>query len=71
MKTPLSTWISQHSSVLGTEQARRRAVLLALSLSENTPLAPYPYEKILLEQFVRGELTLTEVITQLELRGHR
>ena len=71
MKAPLSTWMNQHAAVLGTEHGRRRAVLLALSLSENTPLAPQTYERLLLEQFIQGELTLDEVITQLELRGHR
>jgi len=70
MKTPLSIWMNEHASVLGTEQGRRRAVLLALSLSENTPLAPHPYEQLLLEQFVRGELSLEQVIRDLELRGH-
>ena len=71
METPLSTWMNQHAAVLGTETVRRRAVLMALSLSENTPLAPQIYERLLLEQFIQGELTLDEVITQLELRGHR
>ena len=70
MKTPLAHWMNQHASVLGTEQARRRAVLIALSLSENTPLAPQAYERMLLDQFIRGELTLDQVIIQLELRGH-
>lgn len=71
METPLSSWMNKHSVVLGTEQGRRRAVLVALSLSENTPLAPHPYERLLLEQFIRGELTLDQVLTQLEQRGHR
>ena len=70
-KTPLVRWMSDHAAVLGTEQARRRAVLLALSLSENTPLAPQSYERMLLERFIRGELTLNQVITQHELRGHQ
>lgn len=71
MKTPLAAWMSEHATVLRTEQARRRAVLLALSLSENTPLAPQPYEQMLLERFICGELSLDQVIVQLELRGHR
>ena len=46
-------------------------MLLALSLSEGTALAPQPYEQLLLEQFIRGELTLEQVVTQLEQRGHK
>ena len=63
--------MNKYPSVLSTEHGRRRAVLLALRLSENTPLAPQPYERLLLERFIQGELTLEGVVLQLELRGHK
>ena len=71
MKLSLSPWMRRQAAPLSSEPARRRAVDLVLNLAENTPLAPQAYERLLLEQFIRGELTIEEVIVQLELRGHR
>jgi hypothetical protein len=62
--------MSQQTSPLTTEQGRRRAVTVALTLTENTHLAPKHYERMLLEQFVRGELTIDQVVAKLEARGH-
>jgi hypothetical protein len=52
--------------VLATEQGRQRLVTAALKLTENTALAPKDYERTLLEQFVRGEMTIDEVIARLD-----
>ncbi|HEX8657920.1 MAG TPA: hypothetical protein VF690_10315 [Hymenobacter sp.] len=49
-----------------TEQARRRLVNNALKLTDNTSLAAGPYERLLLDRFVRGELTIDQVLTYLE-----
>jgi|GEM_PF-6924072 hypothetical protein len=64
---------SAHSSqadavdaALATEQARRRFVDNALKFTDGTPLAAGPYERRLLDQFVRGELTIEQVLAYLE-----
>ena len=56
----------QRCAVLATEQGRQRLVTAALKLTENTALAPKDYERTLLEQFVRGEMTIDEVIARLD-----
>jgi hypothetical protein len=48
------------------EAARRRAVTAAIALTANTPLAPKRYERQLLARYQTGELTIDEVLTQLE-----
>ena len=60
--------MNQQASLLSTEHSRRRAVTLTLKLTENTPLAPKHYERMLLDQFIRGELTIDEVVARLESR---
>lgn len=46
---------------------RRKAVDFALNMVKDTQLEPGVYERMLLEQFVQGEITLEEV----ELLLHR
>ena len=58
--------MQQSSSALTTEQGRRRLVAAALNLTQNTPLQPREYERMLLDQFVRGTLTLDQVISLLD-----
>lgn len=48
------------------EALRRRAVALAIGLTANTPLAPQRYERRLLARYQAGELTIDEVLAQLE-----
>jgi hypothetical protein len=48
------------------EAARRRAVTAAIALTANTPLAPKRYERQLLARYQTGELTIDEVLAQLE-----
>lgn len=50
---------------LTTEQGRRQAVAFALRFAQGTALAPTPYEQVLLNCFVRGELTLDELEAEL------
>jgi hypothetical protein len=71
MKTSRSAQMVQQAPPLATEQARRRAVKLVLRLTENTALAPQYYERMLLDQFIIGELTIDEVIARLEVREHK
>ena len=63
--------MQQPSSPLGTEKSRRRLVAAALNLTQGTPLAPNQYEQMLLDQFIRGTLTLDQVLTLLESVSHR
>ena len=65
MKSPIR-YPQADCSALATEQGRQLAVRFALRLTENSPLAPKQYERLLLEQFVHGELSLDQVIAQLE-----
>ncbi|WP_426058453.1 hypothetical protein [Hymenobacter sp. B1770] len=58
--------MSQESPLLSTEHGRRRAVRFALALTHNTHLAPQRFEEELLDQFVRGELSIEQVLTHLE-----
>ena len=53
---------------LSYEQTLQQNVQFALNLVENTPLSPDNYEWQLLEQYVRGEVTLGQMITRLEAR---
>jgi hypothetical protein len=46
--------------------ARCRAVTAAIAFTANTPLAPKWYERQLLARYETGELTIDEVLTQLD-----
>jgi hypothetical protein len=61
--------MSPDSNLLNTEQGRRQAVQFALALTRDTQLAPKPYEEQLLAQFVRGELSIDQVLSHLEEPG--
>jgi len=65
MTVPLSKHVSPQASPLDTESGRQRLVTVALNLTRGTALAPEAYEQMLLDQFVRGVLTLDEVLTRL------
>ncbi|OWP61648.1 hypothetical protein CDA63_18320 [Hymenobacter amundsenii] len=69
MKPSLSSQLRPPSVLFDTEHGRQRLVTVALRLAEGTPMMPQPYERMLL-QFVRGSLTLDEVIARLEVREH-
>ncbi|MVN77040.1 hypothetical protein GO988_11955 [Hymenobacter sp. HMF4947] len=55
-----------YPSILATEQARQRMVTAALEFTQPTALAATAYERWLLDQFVRGALTIDEVLAHLE-----
>lgn len=52
------------------EQQRRRALAWALTLTQDTSLAPGPDEQALLERYARGELSLSELLTLAEPPVH-
>lgn len=54
---------------LSQRDGREQAVAWALAITQNTSLAPNPYEQELLKQFVQGQLSIDEVITCLEGEG--
>lgn len=49
-----------------TQEARAKLVATALTMTENTTISPSAYELQLLEKYVRGVLTIDEVIVLLE-----
>lgn len=67
MNAPTPEPVSPPASLLGTAHGRQRLVTVALRLAHGTALAPGPYECRLLDQFVRGLLTLDEVASRLEV----
>ena len=65
MKPSLALHMSQYPA-LATPEARQRALTVALNIAKGTPLEPRKYERMMLDQFVRGELTLGQVLERLE-----
>jgi hypothetical protein len=53
-------------AALATEQGRLRLVKAVIAFTEGTALYPASYERQLLDQFVRGQLTIDEVAQYLE-----
>jgi hypothetical protein len=50
-----------------TQRTKRRSLVRwALQMTKDTPLAAGYYERQLLAQFVRGHLTIDQVVTRLE-----
>ncbi len=70
MPTSLAHWLRQQSALLATEAGRRRLVDGAVNLTLHTRLAPPPYERMLLDQFVRGTLTIDQVLALLDAQEH-
>ena len=56
----------ESAALLTTTAGRQRLVTTVLNLTRDTALAPTPSEVHLLEQFVRGNLTLDQVLACLE-----
>lgn len=54
-----------------TASQRTKAVAFARTLTENIHLAPNAYERLLLNRFVRGVLTLDEVEERLARHRRR
>jgi len=55
------------ASSLATEQSRQRLVEAVISFTQGTSIFPEPYERQLLDQFVRGRMTIDEVVYYLEI----
>ena len=58
--------MNQPFSTIASESVRQRFVTGLLNLTHGTRLAPSSEEQALLKQFVQGELTLDQVLAQLE-----
>jgi hypothetical protein len=58
--------LGQDTSILASERGRQRLLTAALRITENTSIAPNDYERRLLDQFVEGQLTIDEVVAQLD-----
>ena len=56
----------ENDSLLTTEQGRRRMVSVILRITKGTGIKPEVYERMLLDQFVRGELTDDHVLILLK-----
>jgi hypothetical protein len=56
------------SDAIETEVQRRRAIAWATALTADTAWAPEPYESDLLECYALGELTIDQVLLQLDNR---
>ncbi len=68
MKDALSVHVAPQASLLATEHGRQHLVTVTRRIAQGTRLMLKAYERTLLDQFVRGNLTLDEVITRLEAR---
>jgi hypothetical protein len=70
MQASTSLFVSQQTHQCTTAQQRQRLVTMALGLAAGTPLAPKDYERMLLDEFVRGNLSIDQVLTRLERQKH-
>ena len=60
-----------NDSLLTTQGGRRRMVEVILKITKGTRIEPKPYEQMLLDQFVRGELTVDHVLILLNAANIR
>ncbi len=58
-------------SLLATAQGRQRLLTTVLRLTKGTPLEPQAYEQQLLGQFVRGDLTIDQVLAILAAQAEQ
>lgn len=70
MHTALLRWLRHQSTHAATKGSHRRLVDGVLHLDQGTTLVPQPYKQFLLDQFVRGNLTIDQGITHLEVGEH-
>jgi hypothetical protein len=62
----VSGGVSQRVQLLATPQGRQQLVAAALDFVAGTALLPGDYERVLLNQFVEGSLTIEQVLEHLE-----
>ena len=60
-----------NNSLSTTESGRRRMVSVILKITKGTCIEPKAYERMLLDQFVRGELTDDHVLILLNAVNFR
>ena len=60
-----------NDSLLTTENGRRRMVSVILKITKGTRIEPKAYERKLLDQFVRGEMTDDHVLILLNAVNFR
>ena len=60
-----------NDSLLTTESGRRSMVSIILKITKGTRIEPKAYERMLLDQFVRGELTDDHVLILLNAVNFR
>ena len=66
MNQPYPTLQLIQASSLATEQSRQRLIAAAISYKQGTSLVAEPSKKHLFDQFVRGRLTIDELVYYLE-----
>jgi hypothetical protein len=66
MHSSSSLYWSQQAPQQVSERHRQQLVTMALNLTADTGLAPGAQERHLLNEFMRGTLTIDEVLTFLE-----
>ena len=67
--TPAS--MTQTSTLLATPQERQHLVDEVLRYNKNTAVEPSPVEKMLLEWYVLGELTLDQMLSFLDAASQK
>ena len=60
-----------NDSLSTTESGRRRMISVILKITKGTRIEPKAYERMLLDQFVRGELTDDHVLILLNAVNFR
>jgi hypothetical protein len=66
MNNTLAHWLRQRRPLLTTSSDRYRVLTFAQPLTHGTRLTPTPSEQHLLDQFVREELSLDQLLAFLE-----
>ena len=67
MKSSLEEWQNHQRLPLQPEQQRHRVAFFVYQPTEGTRYAPSPPERVLLDQYVRGELSQAQLLTRLEV----
>ena len=66
MYASLSRWLSHQPAAVATATDREALLAQGLDLVRGTARVPAARERALLDRFVRGQLTIDQVLVQLE-----
>jgi hypothetical protein len=66
MKSSVSLHLSQNKALPSSKESRQLLVNAALSMTKGTHLEASSYEQLLLDHFVKGKLTIDQVLQYLE-----